>query len=154
MKSSYSGTVKARLEEELKEAKFTLPRYLVVAIVSTAIGTAVLWCFTVLVGLYYLVSGCLGAFFTILSAFVFNELWTFSHRRAARLFTIELAKRFARFILSKTAGFLICIGILAFFTQVVGWHYLISNIFAIGASFAWNYTVSSLWVWARKERRG
>lgn len=151
MKREHGSIVKTRLEAELKEARVTLPRYIAVGIVGAAIGMVTIWCFTELVGLYYLVAGCLGAFFSILNDFAFNEAWTFSHRGRVGLFTIELAKRFAKFILTKAAGFLICIAVLALFTQVVGWHYLVSNLFAIGASFVWNYTTSSFWVWARRR---
>jgi putative flippase GtrA len=143
--------LKSRLKEELDEVAVTLPRYIAVGIVGAAIGMATIWCFTELVGLYYFASGCLAAFLSLLSDFTFNEIWTFSHRGRAGLFTIKLAKRFAKFVLSKAAGFLIGISVLALFTQVIGWHYLVSNLLAIGASFTWNYTTSSFWVWAGKR---
>ena len=141
--------VKSRLEEELRESRVTLPRYIAVGIGGVVIGMMAIWCFTELLGFFYLVSGCLSAVLSILNDFTFNEVWTFSHRRRAGLFTIELVKRFAKFIASKIAGFFICITALAFFTQIVGFHYLISNFLAIGASFIWNYTTSTFWVWSR-----
>ena len=144
--------MKSRLEAELKEATKTLPRYIAVGIGGLIIGMVTIWCFTELIGLFYLVSGCLSASFSILNDFTFNEIWTFSHRRSSeRLFAIGLVKRLAKFTVSKTAGFLVAISVLAFFTQVVGLHYLISNILAIGASFIWNYTTSTFWVWSRRK---
>ena len=148
----YSTVLKLRLEEELKEAAVTLPRYIAVGIGVVVIGVVAIWYFTEVVGLFYLVSGCLGAFFSILNDFTFNDIWTFSHRRRGEHFTVKLAKRFGKFVTSKAAGFLIAISALAFFTQVVGFHYLISNFFAIGVSFVWNYTASTFWVWSRRRR--
>jgi len=150
-KSIYSGIIKSRLEAELKEAAITLPRYIAVGISGVIIGMVTIWCFTELIGLFYLVSGCLSALLSILNDFTFNEIWTFSHRRKGKLLTIWLAKRLAKFIVSKAAGFLVAISVLAFFTQVVGLHYLISNFLAVGASFIWNYTASTFWVWSRRE---
>ena len=148
----YGTVLKLRLEEELREAVVTLPRYIAVGIGGVVIGMVAIWCFTELVGLFYLASGCLGAFFSILNDFTFNEIWTFSHRRRKEHFTVKLAKRFGKFITSKAAGFFICITALAFFTQVVGFHYLISNLLAIGVAFIWNYTASGYWVWSRRRR--
>lgn len=147
----YSTVLKLRLEEELKEAAVTLPRYIVVGIGGVVIGMVAIWCFTELLGLFYLVSGCLSGFLSILNDFTFNEVWTFSHRRKRPLLTFGLVQRFAKFTVSKAAGFLICISSLAFLTQVVGFHYLISNLLAIGVSFVWNYTASTFWVWARRK---
>ncbi len=148
----YGTIIKSRLKEELEEATVTLPRYIAVGIGGVVIGMVTIWCFTEVVGLFYLASGCLGAFFSILNDFTFNEIWTFSHRRRRPLFTFGLVQRFARFTASKAAGFLICITALAFLTQVVGFHYLISNLFAIGVSFVWNYTASTFWVWSRRRQ--
>ena len=147
----YSTVLKLRLREELKEATITLPRYIVVGIGGVVIGMMAIWYFTEVVGLFYLVSGCLGAFLSILNDFTFNEIWTFSHRRRGERFTVKLAKRFSKFVASKAVGFFICIAALAIFTQVAGFHYLISNFLAIGASFIWNYTASTFWVWSREK---
>ncbi len=147
----YSTVLKLRLEEELKEAAVTLPRYIVVGIGGVVIGMVAIWCFTELLGLFYLVSGCLSGFLSILNDFTFNEVWTFSYRRRRPLLAFGLVQRFAKFTVSKAAGFLICISSLAFLTQVVGFHYLISNLLAIGVSFVWNYTASTFWVWARRK---
>ena len=143
--------MKSRLKAEFKEATITLPRYIAVGISGVIIGMVTIWCFTELIGLFYLVSGCISALFSILNDFTFNEIWTFSHRRKERLFTIGLGKHLAKFIVSRVVGFLVAISVLALFTQVVGLHYLISNFIAVGASFIWNYAASTFWVWSRRK---
>jgi len=145
------STVTGCSQQKLKEATVVLPRYIAVGISGVVIGMVAIWCFTELLGFLYLVSGCFSGFLSILNDFTFNEIWTFSQGRRRPRSIIELVKRFAKFIVSRAAGFLICIAVLVFLTQVVGFHYLISNLFAIGASFVWNYTTSTFWVWARRK---
>lgn len=143
--------MKSRLDAELKETTITLPRYIAVGIGGVIIGMVTIWCFTELMGLFYLISGCLSALLSTLNDFTFNEIWTFSHRRKERLFTIGLVKRLAKFMVSRVVGFLVAISVLALFTEVVGLHYLISNFIAVGASFIWNYAASTFWVWSRRK---
>jgi dolichol-phosphate mannosyltransferase len=151
MKSRQSGATNSKLDTELREAKITLPRYITVGIGSVVIGMVTIWYFTEVAGLYYLVSGGLSALFSILFDFTFNEVWTFSHRRKGRLFSTKLLRRLSKFFVSKTVGFIIAISALAFLTQVVGLHYLVSNLFAIGIAFVWNYSASTFWVWSKKK---
>ena len=143
--------IRARLREELAEAPKFLPRYIIVGAGGVAVGMVSIWCFTEVLGLFYLISGCISGFLSVLNDFTFHEVWTFSPRRRGPLLAFGLLRRFARFSASKAVGFLICISTLAFFTQVIGLHYLMSNLIAIGASFTWNYAASTLWVWARRR---
>lgn len=130
----------------------TLPRYLAVSLLGFMIGTFLLWFFVDIVGLFYLVAGGLGALISVLIDFIFHQTWTFSNLGRERKFT-KLAKRFGKFITSKALGFFIGMGVLAFLTQIIGFHYLISNLFAVGASFACNYTMSSQWVWSKRDTK-
>ena len=144
---------KLKFKRELYETYITLPRYVAVGIVGVFIGMLAIWFFTEVIGLFYLISGIIGAIFSILNDFIFNEIWTFSYRRREGQFLSRIIKRFARFILTKAFGFLIAISTLAFFTQAVGLHYLVSNFIAVAASFIWNYAMSSYWVWAWKRNK-
>lgn len=137
------------LNSERLEVGLTLPRYVVVGFIGVSVGMVAIWSFTEFLGLFYLVAGILSGVLSILSDFAFNEIWTFSHRKRRPLFTRELVKRFGKFLTSKIVGFVIAVVVLAFFTQVVGLHYLISNILAIASSFTWNYVLSNLWVWRK-----
>jgi dolichol-phosphate mannosyltransferase len=144
--------IQSTLRARLSDTRVTLPRYVAVSVIGVLIGTLALWFFTDIVGLFYLVAGTLGAFLSVLNDFIFHRAWTFSHVEKDRHFT-TISKRFGKFAASKAVGFFLALAVLAFFTQVVGFQYLISNIFAVGASFAWNYGTSSQWVWARRVRR-
>jgi len=145
----YLAVLKPLLKSELIEAPVTLPRYILVGISGVIVGMVAIWSFTELLGLFYLVAGIFSGCLSILSDFTFNEIWTFSHRRREPLCTPKLVQRFGKFVTHKVVGFMIAISVLAFFTQVVGLHYLISNTFAILSSFIWNYVFSNLWVWRK-----
>ena len=139
------------LKSDLIEEPVTLIRYIGVGVVGVIVGMVAIWSFTELLGLFYIVAGCISACLSIISDFFFNEVWTFSHRRRQSPVTIKLVQRFGKFATHKVAGMIIAVSILALFTEVVGLHYLVSNIIAILSSFIWNYTLSSLWVWRKRE---
>lgn len=139
-----------RLKAQLTDMHITLPRYLAVSFVGIVIGTVALWFFKDVVGLFYLVAGSLGAFLAVINDFSFHEVWTFSHLGKER-YLPAIARRFGKFVASKALGFLVALAALAFFTEVLGFYYLVSNLFAIGAAFVCNYAISSHWVWTRRE---
>ena len=126
----------------------TLPKFTAVGIFGVLLGTALLWYLTDVVHLFYLLSSAVGAAVAILSDFILNNLWTFSGRKANQMSAGFAAKRLAKYAASKAVGFGISISVLALLTQFGGLHYLVSNVFAIAASFTWNYTLSKYWVWA------
>lgn len=141
--------VNMTLKNAANKAGFTLPRFFIVSVVGYAIGTIVLWVFTDKIGLFYIFSGIIGAISSIMGDFILHQIWTFGYLPKERYFK-EILKRFGKFAASKSLGFLIALILLAFFTQIVGIHYLISNIFAVLGSFIFNYTMSSKWVWANQ----
>ena len=126
----------------------TLPKFIAVGIAGVLLGTALLWFLTEVAHVFYLVSASISAAVAITSDFILNSAWTFSRRRGIPNPPGSLIKRLGKYAASKSAGFVISFSVLALLTQVGGMHYLISNIFAIGASFAWNYTLSRYWVWS------
>ena len=134
-----------------KENVFLLPRYVSVSIASLAVGTIALWSLTEIVHLFYLLSAIFGAALSIITDFVLNESWTFSRRRKIGLITTSLPRRFTKHLSTKVVGLVISLSMLTFCTQVLGINYLISNFIGISTSFVWNYSMSYLWVWARRQ---
>jgi dolichol-phosphate mannosyltransferase len=139
------------IEEEIKQNKLALPRYIAVAGTSVLIGTATLLILTEIWHIFYLISAVIGSIFSVIDEFILNERWTFSHRNTSDRPTTTLMGRFLRFLSSKLAGFIIAITALAVFTQVIGIHYFVSNFLAMGFSFIWNYSLSYFWVWAKQS---
>lgn len=132
----------------IKENRFILPRYVLVILISFVLGTLALWLLTEKAHWFYLLSAVIGALISIITDFVLNELWTFSHRRQDGFMSPQLLKRLLKHIISKTVGLVIAFAVLALGTQVFRIHYLVSNLAGIAASFLWNYVVSNGWVWA------
>jgi putative flippase GtrA len=150
MDSYITRIIKPMLKARFPETRVTLPRYIAVSILGVGIGTLVLWFFTDIVELSYLIAGAIGAFLSVVNDFFLHQIWTFSYLGRQKRFK-GMIKRFGKFAASKSLGFLVALSVLAFFTQVVGFHYLVSNLFAVGASFACNYILSSQWVWYKRK---
>jgi len=135
----------------IREKSRVLLRYVLVALASFTSGTAVLWLLTDKAKIFYLISGIIGAAIAIGVDFSLNETWTFSHRHVGG-FTSSLPKRFLKYVSSKAVGLIIGYSILALGTQVLGLHYMISNLMGISISFIWNLVMNYGWVWAKRQK--
>jgi dolichol-phosphate mannosyltransferase len=102
-----------------------------------------LWLLTDVAGLFYLLSAVLAAFVSILNDYFFHDRWTFNNKKRRSDYRVK----FAKFLVSKSFGILVGLAVLAFFTQVIGFQYLISNFFAVGITFVLNYFLCSRWIW-------
>ena len=120
-----------------------------VGLSGVGVNELILWLFTELLGLHYVLSAALGAEVAIINNFCWNEVWTFRDRATVGRF--ERFRRFLKFNLSRVAGILIALGVLTLLTEVFGVHYLVSNLFAILIAFIWNYLLSVGWVWRPKR---
>lgn len=63
-------------------------------------------------------------------------------------------RRIARFAVVGASGVGVQQALLAFATEITGFHYLVSAVIAIAASVAWNFTLTELWVFYDRRRRG
>ncbi|MBX6773153.1 MAG: GtrA family protein [Chloroflexi bacterium] len=79
---------------------------------------------------------------SVVNNFLWNNWWTFRQR------SISLA-RFIRFNLASLGGLAITAAIFAALVDLLGWHYLLADLIAIGAATGWNFAASVLWTWAR-----
>jgi len=144
-----TGFLRFILRTFFKEGESTrVLKFLLVGLSGMGMNELVLWLFTELLGLHYVLSAALGAEVAIINNFCWNEVWTFRDRAVKGRF--ERFRRFLKFNLSRVAGILIALGVLTLLTEVFGIHYLVSNIFAILVGFVWNYLLSVSWVWKQK----
>ena len=77
----------------------------------------------------------------IINNFIFNNLWTF-RAGALRL------HRFLRFNSVAFVGLVLTTVLTYVFVDMAGLHYLVANLFAIGAATSWNFIANSLWTWS------
>ncbi|MFB6207713.1 MAG: glycosyltransferase [Candidatus Nanohaloarchaea archaeon] len=112
---------------------------------GVAVNTAVLFSLTELGGMYYLFSAVVAGETAMLFNFSLHDLWTFGERGGKGV--RNRLSRLYRYHLFSLAGGALVIGLLWFFTEVLGVYYLASNLIAIAVVFLWNYGSNSLWTW-------
>jgi len=109
------------------------------------VNMGLLWVLTEIAGLYYLLSSAIGIETSIITNFTLNNFFTFHDRRSPG-FKIFL-KRLLKFNTVSLGGLILNMSVLWFLTSVVGFHYLVSNLFGIAAATLWNYVANLLWTW-------
>lgn len=112
---------------------------------GVGVNMGLLYLLTEYIGLYYLYSAVIAIETSIISNFVLNDLWTFYDRGESG--GRAVIGRFTKFHLVSLVGMGINLGLLWVFTEIFGIHYLLSNLFAIGIVFLWNYGANILWTW-------
>ena len=132
--------VKLFFQRYEKPIKFGL-----VGATGTIVNMGLLYLLTEEIGFYYLVSSAIAIETSIVSNFVLNELWTFVEK--GKKGSKNLLKRFFKFNSISAVGLGINLGILAMLTEFAGFHYLVSNFFAIMIVFIWNYLANVTWTW-------
>ena len=95
-----------------------------------------------ILGLGDMISLAIGVEAAIINNFVWNDLWTFRHRR-----TLKLPLRILYFHASRLLGFLATMASHYLFAHIIGIPITISYILAIGVGTLTNYFTSDLFVW-------
>jgi putative flippase GtrA len=95
-------------------------------------------------GMNHVVAAALATEAAILWNFTLNDRWTFSDAETA----IPWRWRVLRYNSVALFGLAISVCTLAGLTYWFGLHYLVANLFAIGAGTLWNYTGSCRFTWA------
>jgi dolichol-phosphate mannosyltransferase len=109
------------------------------------VNEGVLFALTEFAHLYYIISALLGIELSIVSNFMFNDLWTFKDRRSRTKFLVRLIKANSGY----GAGVVINLAALFIFTEFFGIWYILSNLIAIFITFLWNLLISVGWIWRR-----
>ncbi len=104
-----------------------------------------LYALTEVAGLYYLVSAAIAIELSIMSNFVWNDIWTFRSAKDLRIGRNLL--RFWSFQAVSMGGLAINVAILYLLADAAGVYYLIANLAGILTAFAWNYAVNRHYTW-------
>lgn len=129
-----------RTGELLRFAKFCL-----VGGSGIGVNEGLLWLLREQAGLPLPIASAIAVEMSIISNFLFNNFFTFRDRRSSG--AKSTLNRLLKFNLVSLAGLGINVGILSLFTNVVGLHYLYSNLIGIAVAAIWNYTLSTWWTW-------
>ena len=114
-----------------------------VGLLGMALDTLLLWFLTARVGLFYLLSATVAAEITVLFNFMLHSVLTFSSIVMDRPFLHRLYSYHA----VATGGILFAMAVLAVLHSAQGVPYLLANLVAISCASAWNYLMSTTWVW-------
>lgn len=112
-------------------------RYNVAAGIATVVDFVLLWLFTDVAGIYYLISAAMA--FAIGSGINYgiNRVWGFKGTKTG------IVKGYISFLLIGLGGLFLTVGLLAFFVEVLNMNYLIARILAVFFIVFWNYFMNS-----------
>ena len=113
------------------------------------VNEGLLWLLTDGFGLFYLYSAMVGIEASIVSNFTLNNIWTFRDRRLA---SGNIFIRLFKYNLTCLIGVSLNVFVLWLLTEILGMHYLISNLFGIAVAVIWNYSASIKWIWMREVK--
>lgn len=121
-----------------------LARFGLVGLSGVVINTTLLYVLAEAGGLNHLVAAVFATEAAILNNFLLNDRWTFGDAESG-------ASRFRRALRYNSValvGLVISVAVLAVLTYLLDLHYLVANLFAIGAGMLWNYAGSFCFTWA------
>jgi dolichol-phosphate mannosyltransferase len=122
-------------------------KFCIVGATGIGVNQGLLWLLTDIFGIYYLFSALVSIEISIISNFALNDSWTF---KDIKPLTGNVSQRFLKYNLLCIMGAALNYVILFLFTELLNFHYLISNLFGIAAAFTWNYLLSLKWAWSKQ----
>lgn len=123
-----------------------LVKYSIVGISGIVVNTFVLFFFTDILKIFYLLSSAIAYETSILTNFIINDRWTFKSVNNRSNFST----RALYFNYAMITGAIIGMLLLYIFTSLLSINYLISNIISIVIVFIWRYYASITVVWKHK----
>jgi putative flippase GtrA len=120
-------------------------RFAAVGLTGIVVNQAVLWAATDLAGIYYLFSAVVATQASTLWNFALTERWVFEAGRRGRLRRLVLFAGVNDLWLAARAPFLYLL------TDVVGIHYLVSNLVVLGAATVIRFHIADSWIWRGRE---
>ena len=112
------------------------------------VNTAILYCLTDYLGIYYMISSLFAIEAAIITNFILNDTWTFEGAKNSHMG--KRWKRFISFEVVSICGVVINMAVLFILTEFAGIYYLISNIAGIFIAFIWNFFINRHITWKNK----
>jgi putative flippase GtrA len=124
-------------------------KFAVVGVIGIGVNSLALALLTEFTTINLALAAVLASLVSTFNNFVLTELFVFRHRESRH----NLVVRYLVFSALNIATLLIRIPVLLVLTNVLGIYYLVSNLIAIGITFAVRYLVSDSWIWAGRDHR-
>ncbi|MBV9281693.1 MAG: GtrA family protein [Chloroflexi bacterium] len=120
-------------------------RYFVVGICGALVNSGLLFLLVQAGGLNHILAATLACELSIISNFALHDYWTFAGTKTET----SWLRRCLSYNTVALTGIVFTVLTLAALTTGFHMHYMIANIFAMGAATVSNYTLNSRFTWAR-----
>jgi len=124
-------------------------KFAIVGIIGIGVNSLALALTTEWLKLDLALGAVIASFVSTLNNFILTEIFVFRGRQARH----GLLVRYLVFSAINIATLVVRVPVILLLTNVVGVHYLISNLVAIGITFGIRYLVSDYWIWAGRDHR-
>ena len=135
--------IKTKIKKIIKTRLF---KYVIVSGSGIFVNYFFLFSLNEILKIYYLWAAAVAIEISIISNFIFNNLWTFKDRKNKE----SAFLKFLRFNLICFFGLLINVSILRTLKEGLGFNLYIAEFFGILGAFIFNFYLSNVWAWRKK----
>jgi dolichol-phosphate mannosyltransferase len=128
----------------IRASTWRLVRFLMVGASGLVVNSFLLFFWTDMVGVYYLISAGLATQGSTLWNYALTEAWVFQDRG---LPARDRVKRLAQFFVINNAALALRGPFIYVLTSGLGIHYLVSNVTSLVLFTLIRYTLANLWIW-------
>ena len=121
-------------------------KFLLVGLTGLVVNSLVLWAFTELTAMHYLLAAVVATQASTLWNFGLTEGWVFGKRQAERSFFTRLVS----FLVMNNAMLLLRGPIMTLLVSQLGVHYVIANLASLFAMTLLRYFLADKWIWNKK----
>ena len=115
-------------------------KYSIVGTIGLFINLCILYFFTELLGIFYMISAVFSFIVTVTSNFILNKIWTFKEN-----LRLKIGKKYLKFFAVALCALTINLFFLHVFTEIFKIYYMISQVMAIGGAFIINFLGNKFW---------
>jgi len=128
----------------MKIDKKQILKFIIVGAIGVGVNTSILYFLTEHMNIFYLLSSLIAIEISILSNFIWNNMWTFADSRKK-----SLTHRFILFQSISVCGIIIYTILLYIFTDILNIYYLYSSLMTIPITVSWNYMMNKYITWKK-----
>lgn len=122
-----------------------IAKFAVVGASGVVVNVGLLWLFTEVTGLFYVLSAVISIEASVITNFLLNDYWTFSDRRSGS----GMLGRGLKFNAVSAAAMAVNIAVLFSFTEYLRIYYIISELIGILAGFLFNFVLNLRWTYKK-----
>jgi dolichol-phosphate mannosyltransferase len=130
----------------------TFLKFMAVGILNGIIYFSLMYLFTSVIGLWYMVSALISVVIQTLITYSLHRIWTWKSKKAEIKSAINIY-RFAKYIIVGLGGLLLGLGLLYMITEVWHIHYMISVFISSCILLVLNFGANYLWTWGNNETK-